>query len=127
MFKVTGVVKYLSPVETFGEGKESQRIIVETQDKYPNYFPISFYGDRMKAIEGVSVGDWVEVDTYPGGRLKKGDNTVAFAYLNGASCFVTSKGVPTSGQMQQSGSQTAAVNSQQSKENQIKNMFDVPF
>lgn len=93
MFKITGVVTFVGPIETFGEGKESQRIIVETQDKYPNHFPISFYGARIDAIKGVKVGDFVEVETYPGGRLKKGDPTVAFGYFNGNNILVVNTGV----------------------------------
>lgn len=92
MFKVTGVVTYVSPVETFGSGKESKRIIVRTEEKYPNYFPISFYGQKMDAIKDVKPGDLVEVDTYPGGRLKKGDETTAFTFLNGFNCLVMTTG-----------------------------------
>lgn len=88
MFKITGIVTYVSPVETFGAGKESKRIIVETQDKYPNHFPISFYGAKMDAIKSVKQGDLVEVETFPGGRLKKGDNTTAFTFLNGFNCLI---------------------------------------
>lgn len=85
-FKISGVVTYISPVEKFGAGKESKRIIVETQDKYPNFFPVTFYGDKMNAIDGLKKGDYVEVDTFPGGRLKKGDDTQAFCFLNGWTC-----------------------------------------
>lgn len=98
IYKVTGVVTYVSPVETFGTGKKSKRIIVETQDKYPNHFPISFYDQRMDAIENVKKGDFVEVDTYPGGRLKKGDDTVAFTFLNGVNCLVVPTGSTDSAQ-----------------------------
>lgn len=92
MFKITGVVTFVSPIETFGENKESQRIIVETQDRYPNHFPISFYGGRMDSLRNVKVGDFVEVETYPGGRLKKGDPTVAFGYFNGNNLLVVNTG-----------------------------------
>lgn len=96
-YKITGTVSFLSGVETFGNGRESKRVIVETNETYPNFFPISFYGDRMKALDGIGQGDVVEIDTYPGGRLKKGDNTQAFAYFNGAACMVVHKanGSPT--------------------------------
>lgn len=90
-YKITGTVTYLSGVETFGNGRESKRVIVETNETYPNFFPVSFYGDRIKALDGISQGDVVEIDTYPGGRLKKGDNTQAFAYFNGSACMVVHK------------------------------------
>lgn len=82
-FKVSGKVTFISGVEQFGAGKQSKRVIVCTDGQYPNYFPITFYGDKMHAVEGWQVGDFVEIDTFPGGRLKKGDDTQAFAYLNG--------------------------------------------
>lgn len=90
-YKITGTVTYLSGIETFGNGRESKRVIVETNETYPNFFPVSFYGDRVKALDGIGQGDVVEIDTYPGGRLKKGDNTQAFAYFNGAACMVVHK------------------------------------
>lgn len=100
VYKVTGIVTYISPVETFGSGKESKRIIVETQEKYANYFPITFYGPRMEAIKDIKKGDLVEVETYPGGRLKKGDDTQAFAFLNGYNCLVITTGSMTNSQPQ---------------------------
>lgn len=91
-YKIMGTVTYVSPVEQFGAGKESKRIIVETGDKYPNYFPVTFYGDKMQAIANVKKGDFVEVETFPGGRLKKGDDTQAFCYMNGWNCMVVNTG-----------------------------------
>lgn len=90
-YKITGTVTYLSGIETFGNGRESKRVIVETNETYPNFFPVSFYGDRVKALDSIGQGDVVEIDTYPGGRLKKGDSTQAFAYFNGAACMVVHK------------------------------------
>lgn len=83
MFKIAGRVTFISDVEQFGAGKQSKRVIVCTEGQYPNYFPVSFYGDKMHALDGWKVGDAVEIETFPGGRLKKGDETQAFAYLNG--------------------------------------------
>jgi hypothetical protein len=130
MFKVTGIVTYVSPVETFGAGKESKRIIVQTQDKYPNYFPISFYGQRMDAIKEVKQGDLVEVDTYPGGRLKKGDDTTAFTFLNGANCLVVPTGSTASAQYPSQQSQTSSTHESQ-KQAKLQNFAfgddDIPF
>ncbi len=100
-FKISGVVTYVSPIEKFGAGKESKRLIVETQDKYPNFFPVSFYGDKINSIESVKVGDLVKVDTFPGGRCKKGDDTVAFVYLNGWTCTVIPTGSSASSEAPQ--------------------------
>lgn len=82
-FRVTGKVTFISGVETFGAGKQSIRVIVCTEGNYPNYFPVTFYGDKMAAVDGWKVGDYVDIDTYPGGRLSKDDSTKAFTYLNG--------------------------------------------
>lgn len=91
-FKITGTVIYVSPVEQFGAGKESKRIIVQTNEKYANYFPVTFYGDKMKVLDNVKKGDMVEVETFPGGRLKKGDDTQAFCFLNGWNLMVVTTG-----------------------------------
>lgn len=118
LFKLTGTVIFVSPVEQFGAGKESKRIIVETSEKYANYFPVTFYGDKMKAIENVKKGDMVEVETYPGGRLKKGDDTQAFCFLNGWNCMVVNTG------------QTSQQTPQQSRLESIASKFEddgVPF
>lgn len=82
-YKVTGQVTFISNVEQFGAGKNSMRIIVKTEGAYPNYMPITFYGDKIQVIADWNVGDVVEVETFPGGRLKKDDPTQAFAYING--------------------------------------------
>jgi hypothetical protein len=117
-FKITGTVIYVSPVEQFGAGKESKRIIVQSGDKYPNYFPVTFYGDKMAAIGNVNKGDMVEVETFPGGRLKKGDDTQAFCFLNGWNCMV----VPT-GQT----SAPKAVSQQSSLESAAAKFDELPF
>lgn len=129
IFKVTGLVTYVSPVETFGSGKESKRIIVQTQEKYPNYFPITFYGTRMEAIKDVKIGDLVETDTYPGGRLKKGDDTQAFAFLNGYNCQVMTTGSMTNSQPQSTNSQPQLSNPQMKQTKFALNDDDygVPF
>lgn len=129
IFKVTGIVTYVSPVETFGSGKESKRIIVQTQEKYPNYFPISFYGTRMEAIKDVKVGGIVEVETYPGGRLKKGDDTQAFAFLNGYNCLVMTTGSMTNSQSQSNNSQPTNSNPQSKQTGFAMNDDDygIPF
>lgn len=127
MFKITGVVTFVGPIETFGEGKESQRIIVETQDKYPNHFPISFYGGRIDVIRNVKVGDFVEVETYPGGRLKKGDPTVAFGYFNGNNLLIVNTGIGTTSQAPAIPSTMARVDPASDRAKQIEASFDVPF
>jgi hypothetical protein len=97
VFTFTGRVTYISGVEQFGAGKESKRIIVEQGDRYPNFFPVTFYGDKMRWLDNIAVGDMVTVDTFPGGRLKKGDETQAFAYFNGNGCakMNTGEGAPS--------------------------------
>lgn len=122
-FKVTGRVTFISDVEQFGAGKQSKRIIVCTEGNYPNYFPVTFYGDKMEAISGWNVGDFVEIDTYPGGRLKKGDDTQAFAYLNGWAAMKLHGDAPQAPQATQPAAQPAA----QSKPTQKTAFDDVPF
>lgn len=93
-FKVTGQVTFISDVEQFGAGKSSMRIIVKTEGNYPNFFPITFYGDKIQVVADWNVGDVVEVETFPGGRLKKDDPTQAFTYLNGFTGTVLSSAQP---------------------------------
>lgn len=123
MFTVSGIVTYVSPVETFGAGKQSKRIIVETQDKYPNYFPISFYGDKINSVENVKTGDLVEIETFPSGRLKKGDDTSAFVFLNGWTCSV----LPTGNSSSQPAQSTAQPAVAPQKTQTSFNLDDVPF
>lgn len=118
-YKIAGTVTYVSGIETFGNGRESKRVIVETNETYANFFPISFYGDRLKALDGINVGDVVEIDTYPGGRLKKGDATQAFAYFNGVACQAIHKNA--------GGSAPAQSSAPAPQPSQAKFGDDVPF
>lgn len=123
MFTVSGTVIYVSPVETFGAGKQSKRLIVQTQDKYPNYFPVSFYGDKINTLDNVKNGDFVEIETFPSGRLKKGDDTSAFVFLNGWSCNVVPTG-STASQPSQPANQPAPA---PQKTQTSFNLDDIPF
>jgi acetyltransferase-like isoleucine patch superfamily enzyme len=62
--KLTGTVTRIKDIEQVSEKFSKQELIIEVQDKeYTNIFCIEFINDKVKLLEGVSVGQQVTVDT----------------------------------------------------------------
>ena len=65
-FQVKGVLKQILPEVsgTSKAGKEwaKQEFVIETQEQFPKNLTFTLFGDKMDLINGISVGDNVEVN-----------------------------------------------------------------
>ena len=61
--KVRGFVHVIEETKTFGQKGFRKRLLVLEQDngRFPNYIPIDFTGDNCDSIDGLKVGDEIEV------------------------------------------------------------------
>ncbi len=61
-YKLEGVIKELSDVQTFDSGFCKREFVVTTQDeKYPQDIKLELLKDDVQKIERFSVGDIIEV------------------------------------------------------------------
>ena len=59
---VKGVVKVVNATEEVGaKGFKKRLVVVETQETYPQCIPIEFVQDKCSLLDGVQVGQEVEV------------------------------------------------------------------
>ncbi len=81
--KVTGRIEHLGQIETFGENAtESMRVIISTDEKYPNYYELSFYGPKVALSREYAVGDIIEAEISVRGNLSKKDPSKAWMSMN---------------------------------------------
>lgn len=68
--KVRGVVHVVEETKTFGQKGFRKRLLVLEQDngRFINYVPLDFTGDACDSINGLSVGDEIEVTYRLSGR-----------------------------------------------------------
>ncbi len=68
--KVRGFVHLIEETKTFGQKGFRKRLLVLEQDngRFPNYIPIDFTGDNCDSIDGLKVGDEIEVSYRLAGR-----------------------------------------------------------
>lgn len=58
---ITGTVKKIKEVETFANDFTKQQIVVSTDEQYPQDLPIDFIKDKISKLNGINLGDKVEV------------------------------------------------------------------
>lgn len=81
--KVTGRIEHLGQIETFGENAtESMRIIISTDEKFPNYYELSFYGPKVALSREYAKGDIIEAEISVRGNLSKKDPSKAWMSMN---------------------------------------------
>ncbi len=68
--KVRGFVHLVEETKTFGQKGFRKRLLVLEQEngRFPNYIPIDFTGDNCDSIDGLRVGDEIEVSYRLAGR-----------------------------------------------------------
>ncbi len=68
--KVRGFVHLIEETKTFGQKGFRKRLLVLEQDngRFPNYIPVDFTGDNCDSIDGLKVGDEIEVSYRLAGR-----------------------------------------------------------
>jgi hypothetical protein len=60
--EVVGKVYFKSEVEEIGNNKMKKQILaVETEDQFPQKYPIEFIKDKVDLLSGVEIGDNISV------------------------------------------------------------------
>jgi hypothetical protein len=65
---------------TSAKGTEwkSKTIVLESGDKYKEYYPVEFGGDNFDKADGIRNGDNVEIEGYLGGRKWEKDGKTSY-------------------------------------------------
>ena len=68
--KVRGIVHLTEQTKTYGKNGFRKRLVVLEQDngRYTNYVPLEFTNDNCDTVDGLNVGDEVEVEYRLSGR-----------------------------------------------------------
>ena len=82
---IIGHVHFIDSTKVYGANGFRKRVLVLEQDKdrFTNYIPIEFVKDDCESLDGLSVGDYVEVEYKLSGRKwqKNADSEVKY-FLN---------------------------------------------
>jgi hypothetical protein len=98
--KVRGIVHVIEETKTFGQKGFRKRLLVLEQDngRFPNYIPIDFTGDNCDSIDGLKIGDEVEVTYRLAGRRWQKDPTAEVKFfLNAEATGFKSMGAKAGG------------------------------
>lgn len=87
--KVKGVVHVVEETKTFGQKGFRKRLVVLEQDngRFQNFIPVEFIQDACDQVDGLNVGDEVEVTYRLGGRKWQRDAQSEVKYF--LSCEAT--------------------------------------
>lgn len=66
--ELTGTVKKLGDVQTFGSGFQKREMVLLTQEQYPQPINIEFTQDKISLLDALSEGDEVRVSINIRGR-----------------------------------------------------------
>ncbi|MDA0660297.1 MAG: DUF3127 domain-containing protein [Planctomycetota bacterium] len=68
--KVRGVVHVLEDTKTFGQNGFRKRVLVLEQEngRFSNFIPFEFTQDRCDSVDGLQVGEEIEINYRLGGR-----------------------------------------------------------
>ena len=58
---ITGKVKKIKEVETFANDFTKQQIVITTDEQFPQDLPIDFIKDKISKLDGINLGDKVEI------------------------------------------------------------------
>lgn len=88
--KVKGVVHLIEETKTFGQKGFRKRLVVLEQDngRFPNFIPVEFVQDACDQVDGLKVGNEVEVNYRLSGRKWQRDSESEVKYF--LSCEATS-------------------------------------
>ncbi|GAB5404101.1 MAG: DUF3127 domain-containing protein [Aureliella sp.] len=87
--KVQGVVSVIEETKTYGQKGFRKRLVVLEQDngRFQNYVPVEFLQDACDSVDGLNVGDQVEVTYRLNGRKWQRDAQSEVKYF--LSCEAT--------------------------------------
>lgn len=93
--KIRGVVHVVEETKTYGQKGFRKRLVVLEQDKdrFTNYVPLEFIQDACDTVEGLNVGDEVEIEYRLSGRKWQRDpNSDVKYFLNAQALNFTKLG-----------------------------------
>lgn len=119
--KVRGIVHVVEDTKTYGQKGFRKRLVVLEQDngRFQNYIPVEFIQDACDQVDGLQVGDEVEVTYRLNGRKWQRDASSEVKYF--LSCEATNYQV-VSGSGASAGDANAALDEAAYEEDD-----DVPF
>lgn len=80
---IKGKVHHIGPVKSIGSNGFTKRLLViDTGAKYDKLVPMDVKTDNCGRIDGLSVGDHVEVEIYIGGREYNGRYYTSLTYAS---------------------------------------------
>lgn len=66
--EVTGIVKRIGEVQTFGNDFTKREIVITTEDQYPQHLSIEFFKDKTALLNNYSEGQKVKISINLNGR-----------------------------------------------------------
>lgn len=82
--KITGIIKTVFPVETFGNFTKQVIWIEEVEQNFNNTYEVEFIKNRIKELEGFKSGDLVEIEADVQGRyVSKNGKEYVFNSISG--------------------------------------------
>jgi len=126
IFEVKGVVKKVNEIQRFSSGFEKRELVltddVGTQVAYPNIMCFAFKQERVKLLEGITMGQRVKVVFAIDGR-EWTDNTGKTRYFTDLTGLKLERlDIPDEGQ-----NPPSERNAEQSQDSQENGMDDLPF
>lgn len=105
--KVRGIVHVIEETKTYGQKGFRKRLVVLEQDneRFTNYIPVEFTNDNCDTVDGLNVGDDVEIDYRLNGRKWQKDPSSEVKYfLNAEGMRFQVMGAKAGGDQQQAAS-----------------------
>ena len=126
IFEVKGVVKKVNEIQRFSSGFEKRELVltddVGTQVAYPNIMCFAFKQERVKLLEGITMGQRVKVVFAIDGR-EWTDNTGKTRYFTDLTGLKLERlDIPDEGQ-----NPPSERNAEQSQDSQENGTDDLPF
>lgn len=67
--EISGIIKVLGDIQTFGDnGFRKREVVVTTQEQYPQHLLIEFIQDRCELLDSFNVGEKVKISINLRGR-----------------------------------------------------------
>lgn len=120
--KVKGIVHVVEETKTYGQKGFRKRLVVLEQDngRFQNYIPVEFIQDACDQVDGLQVGDEIEVTYRLNGRKWQRDPSAEVKYF--LSCEATNYQVISGAGATAGGDANAALDEAAYEEDD-----DVPF
>jgi len=93
--EISGKVKKISEVQTFGTGFQKREVVVTTNEQYPQNINVEFLKDKTSLLDAINVGDDIKISININGREWINPEGVA-KYFNSIVGWRIEKVAPTS-------------------------------